>query len=452
MGSPITLSGFNSIDFNIVLNAVMQQESRPLQALQQRQQDLKASDGIYGSLAGKLTTLDAAATDLASSSRVLSMAATSSAPGNVAITGTGADAVEGRYDLVASQLAHAQVTASATTAPDADTTQVASGGSLTIGGATVTLAGGVTLRGLATAINQTTDSPALASIVQTAPGEFRLVLTARQTGASHAFTVANGLTGSTLAFTDTDNDGLAGNSQADNTVQATNASVLVNNLAVTSESNTLTTGIPGVSLALLNADAGTHVTIAVSRDDADLKSRVDKFISAFNDITAFVDSKTGTSDAVGTTSVLRGLRGRLRAVLGAASGTGAFTRLAEVGIGFTRTGELKLDKARLADALTSNPAAVASLFGDASTGVFGAISTVIDDYTKATGYIQSARNRLSSDLSRLSNQIQDMQDRLALRRTTLQREYSAADQAMTRLNAQMGSISGLAGRLSTSGL
>ena len=311
MGSPITLSGFNSIDFNVVLNAVMQQESRPLQALQQRQRDLQTSDSTYGTLAGKLTTLDAAATDLATASKVLSMASTSSAPQNVAITSTGSDAVEGRYDVVVSALARSQVTASATTAPDADTTQIASGGSLTIGGVTVTLSGGVTLRGLATAINQTTDSPAAASIVQTAPGEFRLVLSAKASGVSHGFTVANGLAGSTLAFTDTDNDGLSGNSAADNTVQATNASVLVNNLAITSESNTLTAGIPGVSLALLKEDAATHVTIAVTRDDEDLKTRIEKFVSAYNDLTTFVASKSTTSDPTGTATLLRGLRGRL---------------------------------------------------------------------------------------------------------------------------------------------
>ena len=45
MGSPITLSGFNSIDFNVVLNAVMQQESQPLKALQQRQPYARAPDG-----------------------------------------------------------------------------------------------------------------------------------------------------------------------------------------------------------------------------------------------------------------------------------------------------------------------------------------------------------------------------------------------------------------------
>src|SRR6185503_4121702 len=41
MGSPITFSGFNAIDFNVVLNAIMAQESAPLQALQAHQRELE---------------------------------------------------------------------------------------------------------------------------------------------------------------------------------------------------------------------------------------------------------------------------------------------------------------------------------------------------------------------------------------------------------------------------
>ena len=49
MGSPITFSGFNQIDFNVVLNAIMQQESLPLQALQAKQTALQATDSTVRS-------------------------------------------------------------------------------------------------------------------------------------------------------------------------------------------------------------------------------------------------------------------------------------------------------------------------------------------------------------------------------------------------------------------
>jgi hypothetical protein len=65
--------------------------------------------------------------------------------------------------------------------------------------------------------------------------------------------------------------------------------------------------------------------------------------------------------------VLRGLRGSLRDALLGAHGSGTLTRLAEVGLGFTRTGQLTLDRSALTAALNANPAAVQSLFADASS-------------------------------------------------------------------------------------
>src|SRR4029079_17431340 len=78
MGSPITFSGFNQIDFNVVLNAIMQQESAPLQALQAKQSELQAPDSTYGQLASKLDSLRTASEQLSDASKLTTYAATSS--------------------------------------------------------------------------------------------------------------------------------------------------------------------------------------------------------------------------------------------------------------------------------------------------------------------------------------------------------------------------------------
>src|SRR5262249_55560485 len=78
MGSPIPFSGFNQIDFNVVLNAIMQQESQPLQALQSHQRDLQATDSAFAQLASRLDTLRTAAADLSDSSGAIGLSATSS--------------------------------------------------------------------------------------------------------------------------------------------------------------------------------------------------------------------------------------------------------------------------------------------------------------------------------------------------------------------------------------
>jgi flagellar hook-associated protein 2 len=455
MGSPITFSGFNQIDFNIVLNAVMQQESRPLQTLQAQQRALQATDGAYGQLATRLDALQDAARALGSTSTVTAYAATVS--DSAAVTATASSTgVAGRYDVVIQELARAQVTASASTAPDTDTTVIADGGTLTIGGVAVTLTGPTTLGELAAAINAA-DAPAAATVVQTAPGAYRLVLTGRDTGAANAFTIENGLTGTTLTFTDTDGDGISGDSVADNAVTATDAAALINNIAVTSASNVVSDAIPGVTLTLLQKDAAKTVTVTVARDDDALATKVETFITAYNAIVTFANEQAtaagkGTTGTLGRDALLRSLRATLRSTLSGAHGSGTFTRLAEAGIGFTRTGELTLDRATFDAALGSDAAGVQALFAAPGTGVFASVETLLRDYTRAGGLVPDARTRVSDELSRLGRRIDDMQARLAVRRAALQREYTAADAAMTRLSSQSGALASFGRSLSTSGL
>jgi len=436
MGSPITFSGFNSIDFNVVLNAIMQQESAPLQALQAKQSELQATDSTFAKLATKLDALRTASDALSDSSTLNTFAAAASDPASLTVSAS-PGAIAGRYEVKVNELARAQVTVSSTFAPDTNTTIVATGGSLTIGAEQVTIAGPVTLQQLAAAINADANSPAGASIIATEPGKYRLVLTGKNTGQANAFAITNQLTAGTMAF---DN--------ADNAVDATDASLLINNIAVASTSNTLDAAIPGVTVTLQQKDSAKTVVVTVGRDDDDLAERIDAFVASFNDLVHFADaqataSNNGTVGAIGRDSVLRGLRNALRTALLGTHGTGAFTRLAEVGLGFTRTGELTLDRSALTAALDSDPASVQSLFADATTGAFGSIESLIDDYTAAGGFLPDARTRLSDEISRVGRQIDDMSARLAIRRAALQQEFTAADEAMARLNSQKTSLANL---------
>lgn len=451
MGSPITFSGFNQIDFNMILNAVMQQERRPLQSLEERKTALETASTTYSTLATKLGDLQAAAAQLGDTSTVVGYAATSSDEQAITVSAT-TGAAPGRYDIVVSQLARAQVTVSGVAASDSNTTNVASGGSLTIGGVTVTLAGPVTLSGLAAAINDTDGIAVTASVSETAPGSFRLILAAKDSGAAHAFTITNSLTASTVSFTDTDGDNISGDTAADNAVQALNAALTINSVPVTAASNTLTSAIEGVTLTLRKADPAP-VVVDVARDDGSLVDRLNTFVTAYNDLVALANASTASTTAsLGRDALLRGVRGELRAALTAAYGTGAYTRLAEVGLGFTRTGQLTLDEDLLTEAMQSNPTAVQNLFADATTGAFASITALVKTYTTADGLVPDARTRVTDEISRLGQRIADMEARLAIRREALRREFMAADQAMSRLNAQSGAIAGFRSSLGSSQL
>jgi len=446
MSSPITLSGFNNIDFGTILNLVMQQASQPLQTMQTQQSTLSTTNSTYSLLASKLGSLETAAADLSTTSGVTQYGATVNDPTALGVSTT-SSAVTGTYNVVVTSLAQSQVTASTSTAPDASTTAVATGGTLTIGGVAVTVAASLTLQGLADQINGTTGITASAAVVQSAPGAYRLVLTSTNTGAANAFTVTNALTGGT------------GVTFGGNTLAAADAALTVNGLAIASASNTLTSAIPGATLSLLRADPTKTVTVSVSPDDSALVGKAQTLVSAYNNLTKFIQSQNtsaaqGQQGTLAHEAILRQARDTLRSVFNGTYGTGTFTHLAEVGFGFDRAGSLTLDKTALTTALTQSRSSVVTLFaGNATTaagftnGAFGTMQSGIHDFTQAGGFVSSAQILLQAQSTRLSGLINTMQDRLAVQRATLQREYTAADLAMTQLKSQSAGLSSLSSKL-----
>src|SRR4051812_15969056 len=107
----VTLSGFNGIDFNTIINAVMQSESQPLTDLQNQQALMKNRDSAMVSLGGIIANLQTPVTALTNASSFTNVAASSTdtAVGTVSL---GDGGIPGQYDLVIDHLAKGQVTGS----------------------------------------------------------------------------------------------------------------------------------------------------------------------------------------------------------------------------------------------------------------------------------------------------------------------------------------------------
>jgi flagellar hook-associated protein 2 len=175
-------------------------------------------------------------------------------------------------------------------------------------------------------------------------------------------------------------------------------------------------------------------------------------------LTKFIQSQSAAA-ALGQTgtlaheAILQQARGTLRSVFNGTYGTGTFTHLAEVGLGFDQAGSLTLDKTALTSALTESRSSVVTLFAGTATtggftnGAFGTMQSAIHDFTQAGGFVSSAQTLLQAQSSRLDTLIFDMQERLAVQRAALQREYAAADQAMTQLKSQSGTLSSISTNL-----
>jgi flagellar hook-associated protein 2 len=432
MSSPITLSGFNNIDWNSVLNALMQQESIPLTTLQSQQSVITAQQTAFSTFASKLGTLESAVEDLQSASAFNGRTVTSS--NSSALTATaGNNTPIGTYEVLVTELARAQVTGTTDAHTDADTTIVASSGSLVIGGKTVTITGGVTLQGLADAINGTANIGATASVVKNG-SNYQLVLTGNKTGAANAFTIQNNLSGGTnVAFS------------ATNAQNATDAAGTVNGIAFTSDTNQVTGALPGATLNLVRKDPLNTIVLTITGDTSSVKTMVSKFVSTYNDVIKFIDAQQAAfgrkeTNNIGSDPLIRGLRSQLSQSLVSSFGTGTFTVASQAGLELQRDGTLTFNGGAFDDAVSKDPSGVQALF---TTGVFKSLLTSVQSYTKSDGLVPNAQQRLDDASSRLADRLDDMNNQLALKRAALQKEMIAADQAIASLNQQANSLSSL---------
>jgi flagellar hook-associated protein 2 len=454
MGSPVTFSGFNKIDFGMILDAVMAQESQPLTDLETQQKTLQTRATTYRTLASRLSTFQSAVDALADPTAIGGRS-TANTNETLLRASASASAAPGIYDVVVQELARAQVTAATSFPPDADQTVVAWGGALRIGGVNVTIDAPVTLQGLADRINATADSPVTASVIRASGTSWQLVLTGKATGAGGQFGIENTLTGgSGIAFGDFDGDGVSGNSVDDNAVNASDARALINNVTVTSDTNTIADAIPGVTLNLLKKDPATTATISIAEDLTATRTKIQKVVDAFNEIVKFAEDQQlsaarNDQASIARDPLLRGLRSALRERFGAEYAAGGNLKsLGSIGIEFDRTGRLTFDAAAFDEMAATHKSDLQKLFSSTGTdtGVFVELSTVVKAYTASDGLLRDMQKRITDQERSLSKRMADLETRLIHRRATLQKEYIAADMLMSRLNAEVSSLSQLGGQ------
>jgi flagellar hook-associated protein 2 len=181
VSSPITFSGFNNIDFNVVVKQPHAAGEPAAELAADSAEKPPISDRRVNTLASQVAALRAAAGELRKPANLAMLAGTSSNDQAVKVA-VDSTASVAQYDVIVNELARAQVTVSASGVPDSNTTIVASGGSITIGGVAVAITGDSTLQQVASAINGTAGIGVTAAVVRTGASSYRLALTGTQQG------------------------------------------------------------------------------------------------------------------------------------------------------------------------------------------------------------------------------------------------------------------------------
>lgn len=455
--SGTTISGLGTgLDIDGMVTAIADAEKAPKQAqIDRLTTKTETSLSAVGTLTSAVETFEASLTALESSSSSFEGLGVQSSADGVASATAGAGAVPGSYEVEVISLASSSKVASASLEGGASTT-FDSGGTLTIdvgdnASYEVQVAPGASLTEIRDAINSQLSATAgiSANIITDASGA-RLVLSSEVTGEGTDLYVKG--TGDLAALNiNVDEDGNHDLTQQSGTgagsiTLASNASYKIDGLELSSSTNTVT-ALSGLSIKL-TAEGTTTLTVAPNTEG--LKTSIEAFVSAYNNLITVTDALTRVTTSEDETStdagalvgdaLVRSLLGSIRnELVQPSTGSGELSVLAQLGVTTNKDGTLSIDDAKLSSALETHYDEVQAFFvGD--DGLIPRLKSVTEPYTAPGGLLAGRTESLQKTMTQLSEQQQALDRRIDSLTTSLYTKYNNMDILVAQLQATSESI------------
>ena len=455
--SGTTISGLGTgLDIDGMVTAIADAEKAPKQAqIDRLTTKTETSLSAVGTLTSAVETFEASLTALESSSSSFEGLGVQSSADDVASATAGAGAVPGSYEVEVISLASSSKVASASLEGGASTT-FDSGGTLTIdvgdnASYEVQVAPGASLTEIRDAINSQLSATAgiSANIITDASGA-RLVLSSEVTGEGTDLYVKG--TGDLAALNiNVDEDGNHDLTQQSGTgagsiTLASNASYKIDGLKLSSSTNTVT-ALSGLSIKL-TAEGTTTLTVAPNTEG--LKTSIEAFVSAYNNLITVTNALTRVTTSEDETStdagalvgdaLVRSLLGSIRnELVQPSTGSGELSVLAQLGVTTNKDGTLSIDDAKLSSALETHYDEVQAFFvGD--DGLIPRLKSVTEPYTAPGGLLAGRTESLQKTMTQLSEQQQALDRRIDSLTTSLYTKYNNMDILVAQLNASSASL------------
>jgi flagellar hook-associated protein 2 len=425
----------SGLDTGAIVDALIAADSVQLNALKQKQSDYQVQISTLGTLVSQLQELKSSAAGLATNG-VVSIRPTSTYSD---FTTSGSAKAEGNYTIQVSLLAKAAKMRSTTFASAQDTEIIPSGTlQFSIDGTATTSIDttGKTLADIAEAINQ--GIPGLtASVISTDTGYYLNVArssTGYSTTAEEALTVVS-------------DPGLGLTLQQ----SAQNASLTVDGLPVSRQSNTISDVISGVTLNL-TGNSGVSHSVTFAADSTGTEEALSTFVDAYNALAATLSSQLVTDPTqeygasllshTTTSTIENAMQSMLSQIV---VSTGSVRTLADLGIEIQRDGTLYLNPLALTSAVQSSPSAVNAIFSNATTGIAATVKTLVDRQTNAvSGTLTLEESSLEASISDMDDQKARLQAYLDAERVRLVAEFTAMETLISGYNAAAGYLTQIA--------
>ena len=437
--NPSTLLSGSGIDVASLVQQVLSSKSGQLQVLQQQQSDLQTQNQLLNGLSSDVASLLSAVNGLSDIFGPLSALSAQSSQSTILTASAQPSAAPGSHTIIVSTLAAQStlytdaVAANASLLPSGATSadiQIQVGGPGGTHDIAITPGSNDTLSSVVSYVNNQ-NWGVTASILSDASGS-RLALVSNNPGSTSALSVTNNT--SSLSFNPP--------------VGGTDATFTVDGVPFSSDTNTVTGAIPGVTLNLLGAYPGVQVQVSVAPDTARITQAITGFVSAYNTVINDinqqfkVDPGTHSEGPLGSDSALRLLQSNLLNDSSYSPSSGAISSLNSLGISTNDDGTLSINSSQLGNAISSDPSSVLNFFQNSSlTGYANNFAKDLRSLNApTTGILGLDLNENRIKQQNLANSLSDLQDRLSTEQRQLQTQFSQVNALLELFPSQLQAI------------
>ena len=392
----LTVGGLGSgLDTEGMITKLMAIEAAPLTQLQSKQAKASAKISAWGTVKSAVATFQTATQAMQSATAFNSLKGTSSDETVASVTTT-SQSKAGSASIAVTQLAQAGKTMLAGTFTAGQTINTLSTAStITLQFGTITGASGPTatftpdssvtakvinIRANAT-LEQAVEDINKAAVGVTArtvstPAGLKVVVESLSTGGKTDMRINTGTgilnSGSNAFGVDPTSVGAVGT----DLVHGQDAKYTVDDVPISSKTNTITDALPGSTITLKGVSAaGKKANLTVATDTSGVKTQLEAFVKAYNELDKTLRSLSayGVSPGKGQApvgggalsgdSTIRAIQTEMRAMFNQAipGAPKGYSSMVDIGVTFAKDGTLSLDSTKLNTALTNNPDGVRQL-------------------------------------------------------------------------------------------
>lgn len=227
-----------------------------------------------------------------------------------------------------------------------------------------------------------------------------------------------------------------------------NSKITFNGLNIERNSNNITDVVAGVTLNLKSVMASDEndVTVDVANDVSSVKTKIDDFISSFNDLYTYLKTNSTSANA-GTRGVLLGdsSANSLMSLLSSTAyspvsglGSGTINSLTEMGITFSNgTGLSITNSDQLNSALENNIEEIERTF-NSDSGIAANLYNRLLPYTGYNGYLTTRKNTIDDNIQSISDSITNIQTKIEKDSTSLRNRYIQLQSQLSELLSSNG--------------